>query len=96
MRLFRTTLFISFILFLSAAGATTLYSETEAVLGLAPRQWETDLSAYSQTCSNGVKDCQESSPALVDINADGYLDVVAATNKGYVVAVRHDGVVLWA
>lgn len=96
MRRVRTALLIVVILFGVAAAAAPLHSETTAVLGLAPRIWEVDLSAFSQTCSNGVKDCQESSPALVDVNADGYPDVVAATNKGYVVAVRHDGVILWA
>lgn len=64
--------------------------------GITAPKWTVDLSAYSRTCNNGTKDCQESSPALADVNGDGYPDVVVATNKGYVVAVGHNGVILWA
>jgi len=62
--------------------------------GFAPTQWTYAMPA--DQCPWGQDDdCNSGSPALADINGDGFDDVIAVTNKGFVVALRHDGVLLW-
>lgn len=39
--------------------------------------------------------CEASSPAVADITGDGIVDVVVGTSNGHVVAVRHNGTLLW-
>jgi hypothetical protein len=62
--------------------------------GLQPTKWS--VSVPSDLCPGGTHyDCHGGSPVLADINGDGYLDAVVVTNKGFIVAIRHDGVKLW-
>jgi hypothetical protein len=89
--LFAVTLLLAF----TAGHFTPTHAETDAVLGVAARKWEVDLTAYSRVCSGGHYDCHFSSPVLADMNGDGFLDVVAATSKGFVVVTRHNGTILW-
>ncbi len=57
-------------------------------------KWTRDLP--SDSCPNAPgTDCHWGSPVLAHIDGDNFLDIVAVTNKGYVVAVRHDGTLLW-
>jgi hypothetical protein len=61
---------------------------------IVPPAWAVNVP--SRVCPSGTDtSCHPSSPALADINSDGKLDIVVGTNKGYVVARRHDGVLLW-
>ncbi|GAB4153506.1 MAG: pyrrolo-quinoline quinone [Candidatus Promineifilaceae bacterium] len=87
---------ISFWAVLSLLAVPISYSDSPAPNGgVAPRKWETDLTAYSKTCNNGSKDCHFSSPVLADLNGDNLLDILVGTNKGYVIAIRHNGSILW-
>lgn len=54
------------------------------------------LNLPSDPCP-GTSDthCHWGSPVLAHIDGDNFLDIVAVTNKGFVVAVRHNGTVLW-
>ncbi len=53
-------------------------------------------SVPADACPNtSDTNCHTASPVLADLNADGKLDIVVATNNGYVVAFRHDGQKLW-
>ncbi|MFW5942852.1 MAG: FG-GAP repeat domain-containing protein, partial [Chloroflexota bacterium] len=63
--------------------------------GIQPHEWTRDLPNDSCPWANSNGNCHNSSPTLADINGDGRPDVVLATNNGHVVAVRHDGQVLW-
>ncbi len=40
-------------------------------------------------------DCESSSPALADLTGDNIPDIVLATSNGHIVAVRHNGALLW-
>lgn len=64
--------------------------------GLQSPQWTLDLP--SRLCPNsttGDTDCHFSSPVIADVDGDGYDEIVVATNRGHVLAVNHDGTVLW-
>lgn len=39
--------------------------------------------------------CHNASAVLADLSQDGHAEIIVATNNGYVVAVRHDGTLLW-
>ncbi len=73
------------------------FSSGNQLGGTTPPQWKTDLSSYMKGC-NGTADvnCQYSSPATGLIDGDTRPDIVVATNKGYVVALNHNGSILWA
>ena len=45
----------------------------------------------SGTCPGGDINCQRSSPALVDVDDDGILDIVLATRGGHIMAIKDDG-----
>ena len=65
-----------------------------AAAGYAPTQWTYNLP--TDPCYGSIRDdCQYGSPALADINGDGYDDVVAVTNKGHIVVIKHNGSLLW-
>ncbi len=66
----------------------------EPLVGFEPPKWSVPLP--SDLCPGGNHStCHFGSPVLAYINGDNRLDIVAVTNKGYVVAIRHDGQVLW-
>jgi hypothetical protein len=66
----------------------------EPLAGFEPTKWSVPLP--SDLCPGGTHTtCHGGSPVLADLNGDGYLDVVAVTNNGYIVAIRHDGTLLW-
>ena len=89
-------IFLSLILFMAFLNIPVTYSGApDPGAGVAPRKWEVNLSAYSRSCSNGTTHCHFSSPALADLNGDNLPDIVVGTNKGYVVAIRNNGAVLW-
>lgn len=71
-------------------------SSSQPVLasGVEPPKWVRNLPA--DPCP-GTSDtnCHWGSPVLADINGDNFLDIVAVTNKGFVVAVTHNNTVLW-
>lgn len=58
-------------------------------------KWEIDLPAAECPTRELGTNCHTSSPALADVNGDGGLDIVLATNNGHVLAVEGDGRVLW-
>lgn len=83
--------FLLLILILVSASRT---GSAEPLSGFEATKWSVPLP--SDLCPSGNHTtCHFGSPVLAHINGDNQLDVVAVTNKGYVVAIRHDGVVLW-
>lgn len=52
--------------------------------------WTVDLP---HRCTN--PDCEVSSPVVADITGDNIPDIVLATSNGHIIAVRHDGTLLW-
>lgn len=69
-------------------------SHTTLASGITPPIWEIPLPAA--TCPDQTHaNCHTSSPAIVDVNGDGQLDIVVGTNNGHVLAVDQDGQVLW-
>jgi hypothetical protein len=77
--------------FLIGASQPVFANEQEAV---EPPKWTRNLPA--DPCP-GTSDtnCHWGSPVLAHIDGDNFLDIVVVTNKGYVVAVRHDNTLLW-
>jgi hypothetical protein len=71
--------------------APTAVSRASAPEGEIPYKWTYNLSV------KGAADtaCHYGSPVLADLNRDGLPDIVAVTNNGHVVALRHDGALLW-
>ncbi len=64
--------------------------------GIIPTIWDEPLTLPTQLCyGSSSRNCQRSSPVLEDINEDGYLDIIVATNSGHVLVVEHDGNILW-
>ncbi len=80
---------------LSGTDGPISHAASEAIDGVAPRKWELDLTGFSALCTGGHRDCHFSSPVLADMTNNGVPDVVVATNKGIVIAVRNNGTILW-
>ena len=57
-------------------------------------KWSVALPTGSCPWSAAERNCHTSSPAIGDVNRDGRLDVVVATNNGHVVAFSN-GAILW-
>lgn len=55
----------------------------------AQSEWE-DYAVPSGLCPNGSYQCHWSSPALFDFDGDNVLDIVLATNKGYIIVLKAD------
>ena len=86
-------LFIS--IFLLITSALLIYaSDDTTTLNLVEPKWVQNLPAISCPGTSDTN-CHKSSPVVADINGDGKLEIVVATNNGHVLAVRHDGSVLW-
>lgn len=63
--------------------------------GLTAHKWTQTLPAKTCPWSGTQTNCHLSSPTVADVNGDGHPDIVVATNDGHVVAVNHQGTVLW-
>jgi hypothetical protein len=57
--------------------------------------WTAALPSASCPWSAQDINCHHASPAVADINDDGTLEIIVATNKGHVLAYRFDGKLLW-
>lgn len=68
--------------------------EPAGVDGQVAPKWSVALPAASCPWSGSDHNCHQSSPAVGDLNRDGRLDVIVATNNGHVVAVANGGI-LW-
>jgi len=85
--------------------ASTLILTTSAVMSYASDgsfslnqpgpEWVRNLPAALCPWSSTDTYCHRSSPAVADITGNGKMEIVVATNNGYVLAVTHDGSVLW-
>jgi len=62
--------------------------------GVTPPKWS-PVSLPSDSCPSGDTNCHYSSPVLADLNDDNFLDIIVATNNGHVLAIDHNGHVLW-
>lgn len=63
---------------------------------IEPYLWGAPLPLPSKACfGSNLHDCQLSSPALADIDRDGNLDIVVATNNGHVRVIKPNGQTLW-
>jgi hypothetical protein len=76
---------------LSIANNPVFADEQSAVV---PPKWTRSLPADPCPGSPDTN-CHWGSPVLARIDGDNYLDIVVVTNKGFVIAVRHDNVLLW-
>ena len=66
----------------------------QAIDGQVAPKWSVALPTTSCPWSNAERNCHTSSPAVGDVNGDGRLDIVLATNNGHVVAFSN-GAILW-
>ena len=72
----------------------TTASYAAGQVGILPYEWR--LSLGGNLCKGQTfTSCHVSSPVLVDIDGDSFLDVVIATNHGHVAVVNHQGKLLW-
>ncbi len=77
-------LFLSSVLILNVS---SVRANPDGTGTLVEAKWEFALSGGAPCI--GSDDCHVSSPVLVDINNDGFTDVVAATFGGYLTVVNH-------
>jgi hypothetical protein len=69
-------------------------ADPDAVSGIEATKWPA-VSMASDLCPHGDTNCHYGSPVIARIDGDNFPDIVAVTNKGHIVAVRHNGSVLW-
>lgn len=62
---------------------------------LTAPKWVRGLPKTSCPWSASETNCHHASPAVADLTGNGRLEIIVATNNGHVVAVRHDGSLLW-
>lgn len=74
--------------------ATPALADPSEVENMTATLWS-PVSLPSDNCPAGDQNCHFGSPVLADINGDGKLEIIAVTNKGFVVAVGHNGAKLW-
>jgi len=83
------------IAFLNLAITSQALSFTTIPAGEVVPKWTYSLPSKSCPWSTADHDCHYSSPAIADLNRDGRLEVVVATNNGHIVALDHAGNRLW-
>lgn len=80
---------------LLAMSTALLFASSEtAVSNEQNPKWVKSLPAISCPGSSDTN-CHHASPVLADITGDGKQEIIVATNKGHVLAYRHDGSLLW-
>lgn len=93
--LWTTAIFMAVILtigfFLQARTAQADPSETE---NMTPTIWS-PVNLPSDNCPAGDQNCHFGSPILADITGNSNLEIIAVTNKGYVVAISANGSKIW-
>ena len=80
------------LLLVNARPAQADPSETEDV---TPTIWS-PVSLPSDNCPAGDQNCHYGAPVLADISGNDDLEIIAVTNKGYVVALSAGGHALWS
>lgn len=86
--------FAKFVLMVLSALLLLFASRTAAETSTAPK-WQRDLPRTACPWSSTDTNCHAASPVAADVDGDGRPDIVVATNNGHVVALRHDGSLLW-
>lgn len=81
------------VLFVMLSTTVSSYAANQA--GIIPYEWQIPLGGNFCDDAKTFTSCHFSSPVLADINDDGFLDVIVATNSGYVVAINRFGQILW-
>jgi hypothetical protein len=92
----RSLIVLTFIFVLLAIRPITeqAYAEPGGSNEVDPK-WTKSLPAKICPGSSSDTNCHRSSPALADITGNGKLDIIVATNNGFVLAYRYDGTILW-
>jgi hypothetical protein len=85
--------FIFVILLLMAPRAQAEGADVEQLIGIQTPAWTASLP--SSVCPDSLPNCHYPSPAIADIDNDGFGEIVIATNKGHVLAFNHDGSILF-
>lgn len=78
----------------AVAGTDTGYAEPSDTDGMTPTKWS-PVPLPTDTCNNGGTKCHYGAPTLAHIDDDNFLDIVAVTNNGHVVAMHNDGSIMW-
>ena len=81
-------------LVVTIASAVEAQEGPAATDGQVLPKWAVALPVGPCPSSGSDGNCQQSSPAVGDLNGDGRLEIVVATNSGHVVAVSN-GAILW-
>jgi hypothetical protein len=69
-------------------------SRVTAGLGFEEPSWSRDLPT-DMCYGTNHPDCHLGSPVTALIDSDDKKDIIAVTNNGHIIAVRHDGQLLW-
>ena len=77
------------------ASTFLLSASTEFQTGKQQPLWTRPLPSSLCPWSSTDTNCHVSSPVLADITGDGSLEIIAATNRGHVLAFKSDGTQLW-
>lgn len=83
------------LLVLAAGTQPTVSAQDQPIIGVPETPKWTVTLPHKNCYGSSDPNCFHGSPTLVDINEDGYDDIVVSTNNGHVVVVKHNGQVLW-
>lgn len=75
-------------------GTQSVLADPSEIDSETPTLWA-PVSLPSDGCPAGDLNCHFGSPLLVDINGNGSLEIIAVTNKGYVVTIDANGGEVW-
>ncbi|MFQ5399194.1 MAG: FG-GAP repeat domain-containing protein [Anaerolineae bacterium] len=89
-------LILSMMIIMLLAKWSVTYSSSSEVAGIVPNKWS-PFALPSRVCpwSSTDKNCHLASPALYDLTGDNKLEIITATNNGYIIVVKHNGSELW-